>query len=219
MTITHHPSDAALVAYGSGSLDEALALVVATHLALCPDCRRKAGAVEAVGGALLDDLPPAAMKEDALDKLLQKLGTVEAKPATPSRPAVDHGWSLPAPMRQYLGPSLSGTAWRFLAPGISRAAVLPRRRGGASAYLLRIKPGKSVAHHGHRGMELTMILGGGYSDELGHFIAGDFVELDGNFYHRPVADPGEDCICLVAASGKTRFTGLLGKLLQPFIRL
>jgi putative transcriptional regulator len=218
MTITHHPSDATLVAYVSGGLGEALALVVATHIALCSDCRRKAGAVEAVGGALLDDLPPAPMSEHAFAKLLPLLGAIEEKPARISRLAVGRDFQPPAPLRDYVGPSLSEKNWRFLAPGIGRIAVVPRSRRGVGADLLRIKPGTGVAHHGHGGTELTMILGGGYTDEIGHFVTGDFVELDGNIRHRPVADPGEDCICLVAA-GKTRFTGFLGKLLQPFIRI
>jgi putative transcriptional regulator len=218
MTISHHPSDATLVAYVSGGLGEALALVVATHIALCPDCRRKAGAAEAVGGALLDELPPAPMTEDAFAKVLPRLGAIEEKPAAIAHPSLGGDFQPPAPLRDYVGPSLSEKNWRFLAPGIGRIAVVPRSRRSVGAYLLRIKPGKRVAHHGHGGTELTMILSGGYTDEIGHFVSGDFVELDGNIRHRPVADPGEDCICLVAA-GKTRFTGLLGKLLQPFIRI
>ena len=36
----HHPDEALLLEYAGGGLTESIALVVATHLALCPICRR-----------------------------------------------------------------------------------------------------------------------------------------------------------------------------------
>ena len=40
MTITHHPTDHTIAAFAAGTLDEGRALVVATHLSLCPACRK-----------------------------------------------------------------------------------------------------------------------------------------------------------------------------------
>ena len=54
----HHPSEARLLDYASGALPEPMALLIATHLALCPACRRTVAELEAVGGALLEALPP-----------------------------------------------------------------------------------------------------------------------------------------------------------------
>ena len=42
-------------------MPEALALVLATHLARCADCQGTLATIEAVGGALLDELPPAPL--------------------------------------------------------------------------------------------------------------------------------------------------------------
>ena len=39
MSIIHHPSDATLAAFASGTLDEARGIVVAAHLSLCAQCR------------------------------------------------------------------------------------------------------------------------------------------------------------------------------------
>ena len=54
MTIRHHLSDQLLMAYSAGDLPEAFNLVVATHVSLCDECRARAEAYEAVGGAVLD---------------------------------------------------------------------------------------------------------------------------------------------------------------------
>ena len=66
MTIQHHPSDETLAAFAAGTLDEARALVVATHVALCPHCRGAVQMMEAVGGALIKTIAPAAMSDGAL---------------------------------------------------------------------------------------------------------------------------------------------------------
>ena len=63
MTIMHHPSDPTLAAFASGTLDEARAVVVATHIALCAQCRGAVAKFEAVGGA--DDLAPARPRNRA----------------------------------------------------------------------------------------------------------------------------------------------------------
>src|SRR5271168_2882356 len=72
MTIVHHPSDETLTAFASGTLDEARALVVATHISLCPHCRKSLAAFEEVGGALLDAAPAASMSAGAMERTLQR---------------------------------------------------------------------------------------------------------------------------------------------------
>jgi len=64
--IRHHPSETTLAAYAAGSLPEALAMVTATHLMHCPACQATLATLEATGGALLDELAPAALAGDAL---------------------------------------------------------------------------------------------------------------------------------------------------------
>jgi len=51
---THHPDESLLIEYAAGSLGEAKALLVATHLALCLDCRAAVHDGEIVAGALQD---------------------------------------------------------------------------------------------------------------------------------------------------------------------
>ena len=61
MSLRHHPSDSVLTRYAAGGLGKGPALVVEAHLGACAACRREVAQWEAVGGALLDRLPPAAM--------------------------------------------------------------------------------------------------------------------------------------------------------------
>ena len=70
--IRHHPSDATLTAYAGGMLPEALGLVVAAHLYGCAACRETRAMAEAVGGAVIEALPPTAMTEDALALVLAR---------------------------------------------------------------------------------------------------------------------------------------------------
>jgi len=227
----HHPSDALLVAYGAGSLGEGLSLAVAVHLARCPDCRATLAEVEALGGALLEDLPPAPLESLSLAATLDRLNREEA-PANPCKALrLKPHWSkpkaaaasapvpaLPRPLRAYI-PSLDGLSWQRLAPGVRRVELLPRTASGGAAQLLRIAPGTALPHHGHGGLELTVVLSGHFADELGRYGPGDLAEVDGDTNHQPIADSHRDCICLIATDAPLRFTGLMGRLMQPFIGL
>ncbi len=72
--------------------------------------------------------------------------------------------------------------------------------------------------HGHRGMELTLVLSGSFSDDHGTFARGDIEEADESIEHQPVANEGEDCICLAVTDAPLRFHGIAA-LLQPFLRI
>ena len=217
-TPNHHPSEALLVAYGAGGLSEALALAVATHLAWCGACRSKARSVEAVGGTLLEGLPQSALADDALERALARLDDRAARPAAAVAAAPAGTWNMPEPLHSYVGP-VTDRRWRRLAPGVRQIEVKAQTAPGGSVRLLRVAPGTGLPHHGHGGIELTVILRGSYSDELGTFGPGDIAELDHETKHRPLADTSEDCVCLIATDAPLRFTGLVSRLLQPLIRI
>lgn len=42
-----------------------------------------------------------------------------------------------------------------------------------------------IPQHTHRGMESTLILHGGFSDEDGHYEAGDYLVKDASIKHSP----------------------------------
>jgi putative transcriptional regulator len=210
----HHPSDATLLAYAAGSLGEALSLVVASHLSFCKECRDAVAGGEMIGGGMLDAIAPDALAGAARDRVLALLGTA-AEPPPPPAPAADP--TVPVPLGRWLGRDLASVPWRRLGPGLHQFDLLAGRHPhGANARLLRIAPGHSLPRHGHVGTELTLVLTGSYTDELGHFARGDVAETDDDITHQPVSDRGADCICVIATEGTLRFESLLARLFQRF---
>lgn len=217
MTINHHPCDESLVAYASGAADEATSLLIATHLTLCPACRRSVRDAESVGGTLLEDIAPEAMSADAFARVASRLGSAPQaeKSSRPSKaPAVAN--VSPKPLRDYLGGDLDSVRWRRIAPGVETRAV-GLTGGKGRARLIRIAPGHAIPEHGHNGEELTLVLTGGYTDESGHFLRGDVEQADSGVEHQPVADPGGPCVVLATTDAplrfKSRLAGVVGRIL------
>lgn len=220
--MNHHPSDATLMAYAGGALSEGLALVVAAHISLCRECGKHAAEAEAVGGVLLSGLAPAAMSVHALDAVMGRLDSQVSEPrqaSLPRAPIMLDGMALPDVLTPYLAEHGHSDPWRFLAPGIRQIELLTKGRNRSAARLFKFAPGTTLPHHGHHGDEMTVVLSGSYSDEIGRFAAGDLADLDEETEHQPIADTDVECICLIATNAPLRFTGLFNRLLQPFIGL
>ena len=215
MTPFHHTSDATLIAYGAGNLSEGVALVVACHLTVCSECREKIEIANAVGGLLLEDVPPSPLSPSRLAETLSKLDAPSAPEVVPDPSpgqSTSQSW-LPSPLRPYrVG------QWRWIGPGIKQIVVVPKVLGGSSARLLCLAPGAAIPYHGHNGVELACVLRGSFSDDRGRFAAGDVSEADEGMCHRPVAGTDGECICLVATDGPLRLYGLAGRLIQRLMR-
>lgn len=220
MNATYHPSDDILMSYAAGSLDEPTSILIATHLALCPVCRKQVSKAESIGGQLLNDVEPSKIDDGALDAVLARLDDGEGETITVSVPesAGDDSLNLPRPLKDYVNGSAKNLPWRWLGPGVHYAPIAPQANG-PKVGLLRIAPGTRVPMHGHSGNELTMVLAGGYSDSTGSYKRGDVEYADDDLTHQPVADEGEECVCLVVTEGVLQPTGLIAKLVQPFFRI
>ncbi len=221
MSVRHHVSDDLIVAYAAGELDEAVSLLVATHMALCPACRRALEAAEALGGAMLEQAPEAGVSEAELEAVLDRIARAtpgsgpEPAPA-PAAAEPGRACSLPRPLRDYVGGDLGELRWRSLGGGVKH---LPVDTGAsrAKARLMHIPAGAAVSYHGHRGLELTLVLTGSFHDQGAWFRRGDVEEADASVEHQPVAGPGEPCICLAVTDAPLRLRGLIPRLVQPFL--
>ena len=80
MNINHHLDDATLVSYSAGALSQGMALVVASHLSVCPQCRQRAELNDAVGGALLESLESESIADDMLASILTQLDDLPLAP-------------------------------------------------------------------------------------------------------------------------------------------
>ena len=211
MTIRHHLSDPLLIAYAAGNLPEAFGLAVATHVSMCDDCRARLCAFEAVGGAVVEDCDCVDMTEGALEAVMTR-----ASASDRIAPAKTRG-SVPAPLADYIGGDFSAVKWRPLGMGVRQA--IQKTGPGASARLLYIPAGQAMPDHGHRGMELTLVLQGAFSDSEDRFGPGDIEIATEDLEHTPIAEAGVACICLAVTDAPLRFAGLIPRLLQPLFRI
>lgn len=214
MSIKHHLNDALLMAYSAGTLPEAFSLVVATHISMCDECRARLASFDAVGGSMLEDCGTADVGDNAF---AATMAMIDAAGEDAIVAKVDRGALFPGPLRDYVGGDVDAVRWRAVGGGV-RQAILRTSRN-ATVRLLRIPAGASVPDHGHRGTELTLVLQGAFRDETDRFGPGDVEIADQELNHTPVAEEGQDCICLAATDAPLRFNSLLPRIAQPFLRI
>lgn len=214
MKIKHHLTDELLMAYSAADLPEAFNLVVAAHLSFCDECRARAMAFDALGGAVVEN-DFAEMSDGSLDACLARIDTL---PQANARALRRSQGMIPAPLLDYIGDGLQSAKWRPLGLG-ARQAILRTSDKGASARLLYIPGGVAMPDHGHNGLELTLVLQGAFLDDGDRFGPGDIEVADKSVEHTPVAEAGMACICVAATEGTLKFNSLLPRLAQPFIRI
>jgi putative transcriptional regulator len=183
---------------------------VAAHLAYCAACRLQSRELEALGGSLLQELAPVPMSGGALDAALLKLDGITPF-ERPARPGSRDG--TPSVLRRYIGGDLADVRWRQVGPRLAYVPLL--RHGNVIARLLRGAPGSETGPHRHAGLEYTLVLRGGFSDETGSYAPGDLQVMEGEMRHNPVADADADCINLAVTTGPLKFESLLQRIVAP----
>jgi putative transcriptional regulator len=188
--------EAAMFDYAAGSLPAGPAFVVAAHLALRPEARGVVNVFDAAGGSLLDELEPVALAKPAW------LAANAEAPSVKSNKTSDMAHVLS---------SLDQGRWKR-----NLAGMLVKPVPGVAAQLLKLEAGRSVPHHGHHGLELTLVLSGSFGDGHGIYRRGDLVIHDEDSEHQPCAVANSDCICLISQTAPVRLNGALGWLINRF---
>jgi len=210
--IRHHPSGEILAGYAAGSISPGQALVVGLHIDACAQCRNEVALLNGLGGSLLAQAAPMALSEGALERMLGRLDK-EPAPARTQNALPDFLARFDIPKR--LQDSDIGKR-RWLAPGIWFAPIEAEPRGEQRTYLIYGDKGRLLPQHTHPGQELTVVLKGAYTDDLGHFARGDFAEADETISHaQRVTDDGE-CLCLITSAGPMMPAGLIARLVQSY---
>jgi putative transcriptional regulator len=208
--ITHHIPDHILAAYATGNLPHAFAIVVASHVSLCDECRVALEAHQAVGGAVMEGAGSVAVSNTMKDNLFAQLDA----PFTP-QPVFERKGVYPGAVVE----AMKGKEprWKKLGMGVRQDILAANNQG--SVRLLYIPPGQAVPDHGHNGLELTLVLQGSFSDQTGQFGTGDVEVATEDLDHTPIADEGAPCICLAATDAPLRFNAWVPRLLQPIFRI
>ena len=210
----HHIPNEILIAYSTGSLPEAFSIIVACHVSLCDQCRIEADALDAVGGAVLTNQQGMTLNDDSFLKTMELISKKD-KNMTKSHTKSDSIY--PNPLKNYFDDTEDKIKWKSVGGGIKQSIIFSN--DDASARLLSIPPGTELPDHSHKGLEMTIVLQGAFSDKIDHFYRGDVEIADDNLAHKPKAEIGDLCICLAATQAPLVFNSWLPRLLQPFIRI
>lgn len=222
-TFGKHPSSAVLLDYVTGSLGFAHHCVVMTHLPRCPTCRDVVSFWGKVENHLLAGVRPVEPPPDLLERCLASLARSEASPRNDGKAGSEPG-TRDETGGMILSPVLEDPTrgrLRWLAPGIRHRTLW--RDARCTLHLIRVGAGVMLPAHRHRGLELTCVLSGAYRDDGERYAVGDVSEEDDDDQgdprrgrdHLVVAEPPEDCVCLMATTGRLRFSGWMARLLQP----
>lgn len=215
------PLEALLLEYASGTLGAAESLVVAAHVALNPAARKKVSAFETIGGEALRETSPADLCAACLEKVLQE---IEQTPAENRPERAVPSWiketGVPKALYGLIHALCQEDApcWSRVSRGVEKMDLPLKELCAARGVLrlMRLTPGEATPRHAHTGREITLVLEGGYTDELGHYRKGDVSIVSGRHTaHSPKADP-EGCLCLTLTEAPLHFDDLFARFANIF---
>jgi putative transcriptional regulator len=225
--ITHHPDDNVLTEYASGSLATAMGLIVCAHLQTCPHCRKRVEQLNKLGAAILNHSVAETIQPETFEQLMTRIRnqstdvavsdvkasrSPELHPVYANDPLLKH---LPKVIAKLL-PRDGKLKWERVSKGLKSARLVTGQKEYEVAFQ-RITSGSTVVEHDHRGLEMTLVLCGSFSDEDGVYREGDFLVRTPGETHRPTATQNQDCLCISVVEAPVKVTGLLGKLINPFL--
>ena len=216
----YHPNDELLMSFSAGQLPNALGLMVACHLDNCQACREKVKTYESLGGDILAECEEVEVSSNLLDKTLAMLDAAEENTVSSAlfeEAANEKLLNIPKPLRRFITKEyddLEGT-------GMSRSIreyLVNIDDDKYTTKLYRIKAGRELPEHTHQGNEFTLVMSGSFSDRTCDYKEGDFILADQSTTHQPRASSDQDCICLAVMDAPLKMTGILGRMLNPFLR-
>lgn len=215
MQATHHPATDMLVDHATGALSPGLCVSVSAHLHFCESCRERNQALLSIGGEIVESAEPIELSTNALESVFARID--ESQPEVEARSAEAHlaedERGLPVLVKKLIPES--GATWKFLSPALK----ISRLTCGEDRYELalhKIKGNGKTPVHDHKGLEVTVVLQGSFSDEDGVYTEGDFLVREPGQVHRPMATNSDQCICLSVSEAPIRLTGPLHRILNPF---
>jgi putative transcriptional regulator len=213
-----------LAEYSAGSLAWAISLGVAAHIDMCSECRSRVAGLNRIGAALLDTCPKHDVDDGAFEQLMGRIRQTQPQAARSEselpKSAINKDKmliNLPKVVNKLL-PKDKPLDWKHVSPALKMA----RLKTGQNQYEVafhKISLGGKVAEHDHKGLEITLVLKGSFSDGDGVYTPGDFLVRQQGEVHRPTAAQNEDCLCFSIVEAPVHLTGLLGKFINPFLSI
>lgn len=212
-TTMRHPESETLLDYVGGELDLPMRVLLETHLELCPGCHEETARLAVPGGRLLAETaanastaPPPAL----WNRLEAAIAAPEPRDRFPAE------IPLPAAARQELAADVRPRWWRWGLGGARMALLATDPSSGGRLAVGRMPGGMAFPRHTHEGWEHAVVLAGGYDDERGEFLAGDWAAYEPGSEHGPDTLDGDDCWILFRVDAPVRFHGWRGRLQRLF---
>lgn len=202
--------------FSAGQLPNALGVMVACHLEQCSQCRYQAQLFDRLGGDILDTAEPLQIDPELLSRVLSQLDAADSSEQAPAPPPAPVNPAVPRPLQRFVPERLDQLKWTGMIRSIQEYR-LPISDAQYSAKLYKIAAGKELPEHTHKGHEFTLVMEGSFSDKAGDYHAGDFILTDTQTIHRPRAARDCDCICFAVLDAPLKLTGMVGRLLNPFL--
>jgi putative transcriptional regulator len=169
--------------------------------------------LDRLAGEALELVSPAAIS-DRECRLSEIFGSPLPPPDMP--PVVEtKGAILPKAVRDFLGFDVADVPWRTKLPGLKEYSL--GNIDGCEVSLMWIRAGRALPAHTHRGVELTLVIDGAYTDVRGRFGRGDISVADDSLDHRPIAEKDGPCIAFAVTDAPIKLTGSLTQLIGDLI--
>jgi predicted ChrR family anti-sigma factor len=210
-----HPDPETLLDHAGGQLD--LPMRVAPRGA--PRSLRRAVAARwrRAGGAGRPVLAGAGARRNAASALWSRLEAQIGTAQTVRTEPLPAEMPLPLAARRELPAGVRPRWWRLLLGGARMALVANDPATGTRLAIGRMPGGLVFPRHEHLGFEHAVVLSGGYDDERGEFLAGDFAVYEPGSEHGPHTLDGDPCWILFRLDGPVRFRGWRGALQRLFV--
>jgi putative transcriptional regulator len=218
--IKFHPTNKQLNAFSSGGLPPSESLIISAHCDMCSQCSLKMNLFteansEEVFEENTDDISMGSFGSMMFDITSQEIDKgVVSRPASKVLELDGRQFVLPRSLSR-LSDSMGN--WSHLIGKIWQAPV--NIGGDVVANFVFMEKGGSVPEHTHRGTEMTLVVNGEFSDGLADYDSGDFMLMDGNHVHTPIATSDEGCLVFSVVDKPLHFTSGWARLINPFSHL
>lgn len=209
-----HPSSDQLIEFSSGTGASALNIAISTHLHYCSACRRSVSENESTAAVIFEQQSEQTLAADSFENLMARINAEPAQAAVKAKPKPTR---FPAVVEKLINSDTESLDWQKPMKNLRVSKIL-QDECGMILGLHHMKSGGRVPQHTHRGNEISVVIEGGFSDEMGSYGPGDFIHLSTEHNHSPRADADGDCWLLSIVEAPVKLTGPLGWVVNPFLK-
>lgn len=215
--------DTLLFDYATGNLNEAEAIMIATHLVLKPAAQIKIKEYENMGGELIKAVDPMNVPDRMFDDIMNIIDENHlSKNQNCQESNLENPYRIPEPIYKYLQETVTcdEVTWKKTFRGLHVCDLSRVIDDCENLNLMKLKPKCNTPKHHHDSPEITLVIEGAYKDEFGKFDKGDIEIInDTAKSHKPMSCPEHGCVTLVLSPSGMKFDKNWHKLRNIFLKL